>query len=205
MSFGEIDKLVSCIGRLPGIGIRSAVRIVVHLLRRRDSVMVYLIRSLTNVYEKSKKCEVCGNIDVKSPCFVCSDRKRDDNTICIVSDVSDLWAIERAGFYRGRYHVLGGKLSAFDGIRPEDVDIDKLKRRIIGQVSGSGEVKGISEVIIAMSADLDGQTTMFFVKDKIKELSVKVTTLSNGVPIGSDIEGLDDGTIIAAFKQRHDI
>ncbi|MDR0640365.1 MAG: recombination mediator RecR [Holosporales bacterium] len=198
MSFGEIDKLVSCIGRLPGVGVRSAVRIVVHLLKRRDSAMDYLIKSLTSVYEKARRCDVCGNIDVKSPCFVCSDRRRDDHTICIVADVSDLWAIERTGFYRGKYHVLGGKLSAFDGIRPEDIDLDKLRQRING-------LEWNGEIIIAMSADLDGQTTMFFVKDKIKELNVKITTLSNGVPMGSDIEGLDEGTIIAAFKQRRDI
>jgi recombination protein RecR len=178
------------------------MRIVVHLLKRRDTVMNHLIKSLIDVFENAKECEICGNIDIKPVCFVCSDKKRDFSTLCVVSDISDLWAIERTGFYRGRYHVLGGKLSAIDGVRPEDLDIARLCGRVSESTTKSedGEIR---EVIIAMSADLDGQTTMFFVKDKLKELDVKITTLSHGVPIGSDLEGLDEGTLIAAFKHRH--
>jgi recombination protein RecR len=163
--------------------------------------MNHLIKSLTDVFENVKECGICGNIDVKSTCFICLDKKRDFSTLCVVSDISDLWAIERTGFYRGRYHVLGGKLSAIDGVRPEDLNITRLYRRVCESEDSDDEA--IREVIIAMSADLDGQTTMFFVKDKLKELSVKITTLSHGVPIGSDLEGLDDGTLIAAFKHRH--
>ncbi|MDR1476421.1 MAG: recombination mediator RecR [Holosporales bacterium] len=202
MPIGEIEKLVNCIGRLPGMGFRSAMRIVVHLLKRKQTVMDHLIKSLISVFENARECEICGNVDVKPVCFVCLDKKRDFSTLCVVSDISDLWAIERTGFYRGLYHVLGGKLSAIDGIRPEDLDISRLCRRI-SESTTTNEL--IREVIIAMSADLDGQTTMFFVKDEIKGLNVKITTLSHGVPVGSDLEGLDDGTLIAAFKHRHGI
>lgn len=199
MSSAEIDRLISNISRLPGMGAKSASRIVVHLLRKKQTVMDSLIRSLVDVYENSKICEVCGNVDVVSPCFVCSDHKRDNSTICVVADISDLWSIERAGFFRGKYHVLGNKLSAIDGITPDDLNISGLYDRI---KSSNGEIK---EVIIAMSADLDGQTTMFFINDRIKNLGVKITTLSHGVPIGSELEYLDEGTIIAAFNQRRDI
>jgi recombination protein RecR len=205
MLIGEIEKLVSCVGRLPGMGFRSAMRVVVHLLKRKDTVMNNLIKALVEVFENAMECEVCGNVDVKSTCFVCIDKKRDFSMLCVIADISDLWAIERAGFYRGRYHVLGGKLSAIDGIRPEDLDIARLCRRISDSVNSKDGETTIREVIIAMSSDLDGQTTMFFVRDKLKELNVKTTTLSNGVPIGSDLDGLDDGTLIAAFNHRHGV
>jgi recombination protein RecR len=185
------------------MGFRSAMRVVVHLLKRRNTVMDHLIKSLFDVFENATECEICGNMDVKPVCFVCSDKKRDFSTLCVVSDIADLWAIERTGFYRGRYHVLGGKLSAIDGVRPEDLDIERLCGRISDSAKNPDDDEIIREVIIAMSADLDGQTTMFFVKDKMKELNIKITTLSHGVPIGSDLEGLDEGTLIAAFKNRH--
>jgi recombination protein RecR len=180
------------------MGYRSAVRIVVYLLRKKHSVMEYFIKTLESVYENSKICEVCGNVDVADKCSICSDLKRDGSTICVVADISDLWSIEKAGFYRGRYHVLGNKLSAINGVMPEDLNIDRLYNRIKSS-------KEIREVIIALSADIDGQTTVFFVNDKIKDLGVKITTLSQGIPIGSELEYLDDGTIIAAFNQRRDV
>ena len=195
---GEIEKLVSYFSRLPGMGSRSALRIVLHLLKRRDTVMTSIMSSLKEVYDNAKICEICGNVDTHSPCTICSDYKREPSTICVVADIADLWSIERAGFYTGKYHVLGNKLSAVEGITPDDINIDGLYDRI----KDSGEIK---EVIIALSADLDGQTTLFFIKDKIKDLGVKITTLSHGVPIGSDLEYLDNGTIVAAFSQRRDI
>ncbi|MDR2666897.1 MAG: recombination mediator RecR [Holosporales bacterium] len=195
---GDIEKLISCFSRLPGFGYRMATRVVLHLLKKKHTVMSSFVKLLANVYENSKVCEVCGNVDVKPVCSICLNNKRDDSTICIVTDVADLWSIEKIGFFRGRYHVLGNKLSAIDGITPEDLSIAKLYERIKSSSS-------INEVIIAMSADIDGQTTMFFVKDKIKDLNIKITTLSHGVPIGSELESLDDGTIIAAFNHRRDI
>lgn len=194
---GEIERLVSYFSRLPGMGGRSALRTVVHLLRYKETVLKPIMCSLRNVYENLKICEICGNIDTKEPCNICSDIKRDASTICVVADISDLWTIERAGFYNGIYHVLGNKLSAIDGITPDDINITGLYKRIVDSK--------VDEVIIALNADLDGQTTLFFVKDKISNLSIKITTLSHGIPIGSDLEYLDNSTILAAFSQRHSV
>ncbi len=192
---GEIERLVSYFSRLPGMGTRSALRLVIHLLRYKETVLHPILSSLQSVYENLKICEVCGNIDTKMPCNICSDSKRETSTICVVADISDLWTIERAGFYNGIYHVLGNKLSAIEGVTPDDININGLYDRIINNK--------VDEVIIALSADLDGQTTLFFVKDRIGGLGVKITTLSHGVPIGSDLEYLDNSTILAAFSQRH--
>lgn len=194
---GEIERLVSYFSRLPGMGSRSALRTVVHLLRYKESVLKPIMCSLRNVYENLKICEICGNIDTKEPCNICSDIKRDASTICVVADISDLWTIERAGFYNGVYHVLGNKLSAIEGITPDDINIGGLYKRIVNSK--------VDEVIIALNADLDGQTTLFFVKDRISDLSIKITTLSHGIPIGSDLEYLDNGTLLAAFSQRHSV
>jgi recombination protein RecR len=179
------------------MGYRSAVRLVVYLLRKKHTALKYLIDVLGRVYDSSVVCEVCGNIDVSSICSICSDSKRDSSTICVIPGIADLWSIERTGFYKGKYHVLGGKLSAVNGVLPSDLNISGLYKRI-----SEGEV---SEIIMAMSADIDGQATAFFINDKIKDLGVRVTTLSHGVPVGGELEYLDDGTIIAALKQRHDI
>lgn len=179
------------------MGERSAHKIVVHLLNRKNTVMENLLLTLTDVYKKSTTCRICNNICTSPICDICSDQKRDKSIICVVASISDLWFIERAGFYGGVYHVLGGKLSAVEGVRPEDLDIQKLKQRIAEEI--------VAEVIIAMSADIDGQTTMFFVKDYIKNAPVKITTLSHGMPIGGDFDYLDEGTIIAAFSNRRDL
>lgn len=197
MFSGDIEKLITQFSHFPGMGSRSALRSVIYLLKKKETVMFSFIKILQSVYENSKVCDICGNIDNTSPCHICSNPKRDSTTICVVADISDLWSIEKAGFYRGLYHVIGNKLSAINGISPEDLNIDKLINRL-----SASEVK---EVIIAMSADLDGQTTMFFINDKIKDLGIKVTTLSHGVPVGSELEYLDEGTIIAAFNQRKNI
>jgi recombination protein RecR len=193
----EIERLISVICRLPGMGERSAHRIVVHLLNKKNTVMENLISTLSDVFKNATVCQVCNNICTSSPCNVCSDRKRDRSVICVVANISDLWFIERAGFYNGVYHVLGGKLSAIDGVRPDDLDILKLKKRIVEE--------NPKEIIIAMSADIDGQTTMFFVRDCIRDTIDKITTLSHGMPIGGDFDYLDEGTIIAAFSNRKSI
>ena len=197
MSADEIERLVVTLSRLPGMGERSANRISVHLLKQKSTAMKNLIRYLVNVHDNAVECEICHNIAMMSPCSICSNQKRDSETLCVVCDISDLWSIERSGFYKGQYHVIGGKLSAINGVRPDDLHTDSLQERIVKQ--------SVKEVIIAMSADLDGQTTMFFINDKIKKLEVKITTLSTGVPIGGELDYLDDGTIIAAFNQRRDL
>jgi recombination protein RecR len=177
------------------MGSRSAARIVIHLLKKKGTVMDSLIRSLSSVYNNSITCEICGNIDERSPCSICSDNKRDGSILCVVCDIQDLWAIEKSGVFMGGYHVLGGKLSALDGVTPEDLSVHPLRDRL-------NKNRQIQEVVFAMSADMDGQTTMFFVKDRIRGLDVRMTTLSQGIPMGGDLEYLDDGTIIAAFNQR---
>ena len=197
MASGDIEKLISQFSRFPGMGSRSALRSVIYLLKKKETVMLSFLNSLQQVYHNSKICEICGNIDNVSPCHICSNKKRDNTIICVVADISDLWSIERAGFYNGLYHVLGNKLSAINGVSPEDLNIDKLVQRLSSQ--------DVKEIIIAMSADLDGQTTMFFVNDKLKNFNVKITALSHGVPMGSELEYLDDGTIIAAFDQRRNV
>ena len=193
-----MEKLVTYFSRLPGMGSRSALRIVLHLLKRKNTVLRSIIDSLQTVYDSAKVCDICGNIDVVTPCSICKDTRRDESVICVVADISDLWTIERAGFYTGKYHVLGNKLSVIEGVTPDDINISGLYRRLT-------QGNSVTEVIIALSADLDGQTTLFFVKDKIEKLGIKITTLSQGVPIGSDLEYLDNGTIFAAFSQRHSI
>ncbi len=194
---GEIERLVSYFSRFPGMGSRSALRVVLHLLKRKNTVLRTVISSLSDLYNNCKVCEICGNIDVITPCAICSNKHRDSSTLCVVEGIADLWTIERAGFYNGKYHVLGNKLSAVEGITPDDINISGLYNRL-----AQGDIK---EVIMALSADLDGQTTLFFIKDKIENLGVKITTLSQGIPIGSDLEYLDNGTILAAFSQRRGI
>jgi recombination protein RecR len=197
MQSSKIERLINIVGRLPGMGERSAHRIVVHLLSKKNTIMENLLSTLNDVYKNSTVCQICNNICSSSPCNICSDKKRDRSVICVVSSISDLWSIERAEFYNGVYHILGGKLSAIDGVRPEDLDILKLKERIIEEKP--------KEIILAMSADIDGQTTMFFVKDCMKDISIKITTLSHGMPIGGDFDYLDEGTIIAAFSNRKNL
>lgn len=199
MATTEIEKLINHFSRFPGMGSRSATRIVIHLLKKKNIVMEPFLRNLIDVYKNSKICKVCGNIDTDDTCSICKNPKRDGSIICVVADISDLWSIERAGFYNGKYHVLGNKLSAIEGITPSDLNIEGLIKRI------KDPENHVNEVIIAMSSDIDGQTTTFFVSDSLKDLGVKITTLSRGVPVGSELEYLDDGTIITAFNQRRDI
>jgi recombination protein RecR len=190
----EIESLIGLLSKLPGFGKRSARRAVLHLVNKRESLMQPITHLLTEVYSKVRKCEECGNITTDQTCFICSDEKRDKTKICVVSDVSDLWAMERANTFKGRFYVLGGLLSALDGIGPDTLKIPLLVERIVSE-----EIK---EVILALSATINGQTTAHYIADQISECDVEITSLAHGVPIGGELDYLDEGTINVAFKGR---
>ncbi len=190
----EIERLIQLLSRLPGLGPRSARRAALQMLQKRDTVMRPLAEALAEAADKIKACTTCGNLDVADPCAVCSDYRRDDKIICVVETVGDLWALERAGAFKGRYHVLGGVLSALDGVGPEDLNIARLIDR--------ARADEVTEVILALNATVDGQTTAHFISDKLADQSVDITTLARGVPVGGELDYLDDGTLSAAFRSR---
>ncbi|GLQ19971.1 recombination mediator RecR [Algimonas porphyrae] len=193
----EIDRLITLLARLPGLGPRSARRAALHLLKAPDRLMTPLAAAMTQAAERISTCSVCANVDSSNPCHICTAPGRDRRSICVVQDVSDLWAMERAGAYRGTYHVLGGTLSALDGIRPEDLNIASL----IGRASGGA----VDEVILAMNATVDGQTTAHYITEHLEATGVTVSRLAHGVPIGGELDYLDDGTINAAMKSRREL
>ena len=190
----EIERLIQLLSKLPGLGPRSARRAVLHLMKRRDSLMVPLAESMTVAAEAIRTCRVCGNLDSRDPCTICSDPSRDCSMICVVEDAGDLWAVERSRAFHGLYHVLGGTLSALDGVGPEDLTIAELAQRARGP-----EVK---EVILALAATVDGQTTAHVVTDRLAGADVVVSRLAHGVPVGGELDYLDDGTLTAALKAR---
>jgi len=190
----EIDRLAALLARLPGLGPRSARRAVLHLLKHREQLMGPLAAALEQTAAAVKPCPVCGNLDTREPCGVCRDERRDRTTLCVVEEVSDLWAMERAGIFGGLYHVLGGTLSALDGVGPEDLKIADLVTRV--------SAGGITEVILATNATVDGQTTAHYVVDRLEGTGVAVTRLALGVPIGGELDYLDEGTLGAALKAR---
>lgn len=190
----EIETLIARIAKLPGLGPRSARRAALHLLKHRDRDLTALIDALTEAAAKVHPCSVCGMLDASDPCALCSAEARDDGLICVVADVGDVWALERAGAFGGRYHVLGGVLAALDGVRPEDLRIPSLLER-------AGR-PGVREIIIALSATVDGQTTAHYLTERLKPLGVQVSRLSHGVPVGGELEHLDDGTLFAALASR---
>ena len=194
MSGSEIEQLVQLLAKLPGLGPRSARRAALHLLKRRETLLEPLARAIAAAAEKVRACSVCGNLDTRDPYLVCVDPRRDTETICVVEGVADLWAIERTASFRGRYHVLGGVLSALDGIGPDDLNVAGLVKRI-----GEG---GVREVILAMGATVDGQTTAHYVTDRLQGTGVTVSRLAHGVPVGGELDYLDDGTLTAALKAR---
>ena len=194
MASSEIDRLIAQLAKLPGLGPRSSRRVALHLLKRRAVALDPLIAALTQAADRVRPCGVCGNLDTSDPCALCGDTRRDDGLICVVEDVADLWALERGATYRGRYHVLGGVLSALDGIGPEDLQIASLVNR-----ARQGSVK---EVILATSATVDGQTTAHYITDRLAGCDVVVSHLAHGVPMGGELEYLDDGTLAAALKAR---
>ena len=190
----EIERLISLLSKLPGLGPRSARRAALDLIKKRDGLMRPLAGAMAEAAEKISTCDSCGNVDAQNPCHICAAPGRDQTIICVVQEVGDLWAMERAGAFRGQYHVLGGTLSALDGVRPEDLNIAGLIER-----AGAGEVK---EVILAMNATVDGQTTAHYITDHLERTQVTVSRLAHGVPVGGELDYLDDGTITAAMKSR---
>ena len=190
----SLDQLIHKLARLPGLGPRSARRAVLYLLKNRDRLMVPLAQDLFNIASEVRACAECGNLDNGDKCSICHDPQRDQSCICVVEDVGDLWAMERAAVYRGVYHILGGTLSALDGRGPDDLHIDKLVRR--------ANTLAATEVILALSATVDGQTTAYYVAERLAVTSVEVTRLAHGVPVGGELDYLDDGTLAQALKAR---
>ncbi|MDQ0836710.1 recombination protein RecR [Sphingomonas faeni] len=194
MASPEIEALTQALARLPGLGPRSARRAVLHLLKKRDAALGPLREALTAVDERLENCSVCGNVDTTNPCAICADPRRDQRSLCVVEEVADLWALDRSRLFPGRFHVLGGRLSALEGIRPEDLSIDSLVRRI--------EAGGIDEVVLAMNATLEGQTTAHYIAERIERFPVRVTQLAHGLPVGGELDYLDEGTLAQALRAR---
>ena len=194
MASPEIDALTQALARLPGLGPRSARRAVLHLIKRRETALVPLLAALHAVEAGLVTCATCGNVDTRDPCGICGDPRRDGGGLCVVEEVADLWALDRARLYPGRYHVLGGRLSALDGVRPEDLAIAALLGRV--------EAGGIDEVVLAMNATLEGQTTMHYVAERLAAFPVRVTALAHGLPVGGELDYLDEGTLAQALFAR---
>ena len=197
MTAPEIERLINLLAKLPGLGPRSARRAVLAMMRRRETLLVPLAKAITEAAVAVRTCGVCGNIDGRDPCSICADARRDASVICVVEDVADLWALERTHAFKGRYHVLGGTLSALDGTGPEDLNIPEL----IGRAADS-EVR---EVILALSATVDGQTTAHYMAEKLGESGISVSGLAHGIPVGGELDYLDDGTLSAALKARRNL
>ena len=197
MAGQALDDLIKQLARLPGLGPRSARRAALHLLKQRETLLVRLAASLTQAASQVRRCSRCGNLDSADPCWICTDIKRERTLICVVEEVDDLWAVERAGLFKGGYHVLGGTLSAINGTGPEDLRIDRLLARIEGD--------GVSEVILATSATVDGQITAHYLADRLASSGALVTRLAHGLPVGGELNYLDDGTLSAALKARRPV
>jgi recombination protein RecR len=190
----EIERLIQLLAKLPGLGPRSARRAALVLLKKRETLLEPLADAMAKAAAALKQCSNCGNLDTTDPCALCRDPERQTGILCVVEDVADLWALERAGVLRGRYHVLGGALSALDGVTPERLNLPKLLERV--------KEGGVSEVILAMNATVEGQTTVHYLLDALEPLGVKLTRLAHGVPVGGELDYLDEGTLSAAFKAR---
>ena len=190
----SLENLIRRLGRLPGLGPRSARRAVLFLLKNRDRLMLPLAQELHDIASTVRPCVDCGNLDTSDLCHICRDDRRDKSRICVVEDVGDLWAMERAAVFRGRYHVLGGTLSALDGRGPDDLAIDRLVRR--------AQNDDVIEIILALSATVDGQTTAHYIAEKLAPYNLEITRLAHGVPVGGELDYLDDGTLAQALKAR---
>lgn len=193
----EIERLIQLLARLPGLGPRSARRAALHLIKKREQLMAPLTDALETARERIVLCKTCGNIDTHDPCTVCTDVRRDPSVIVVVADVADLWALERASAVNARYHVLGGTLSPLDGVGPQDLTIDALVSRAYEPV--------VTEVILALNATVDGQTTAHYITDLLHNANVRVTRLAHGVPVGGELDYLDEGTLVAALRSRTSI
>jgi recombination protein RecR len=201
MIAGDLERLIQLLARLPGLGPRSARRAVLHLMKKRESLMLPLAEAMARAAETVTLCSTCGNLDTRDPCGICADPTRDPKLLCVVEEVADLWALERSGAFKGRYHVLGGTLSAIDGRGPEQLNMGGLAAR------ATDPGGGVEEVILALSATVDGQTTAHYISERIAGRGdggsrVKVSRLAHGVPVGGELDYLDDGTLTAALKAR---
>jgi recombination protein RecR len=194
MASTEIEALTQALARLPGLGPRSARRAVLHLMKRREAALTPLLRALERVNETLSVCDRCGNVDTASPCSVCTDPRRDERLLCVVEEVSDLWALDRSRLFPGKFHVLGGRLSALEGVRPEDLTIDRLVARVAAG--------GIDEVVLAMNATLEGQTTAHYLAERLEQYPVRLTQLAHGLPVGGELDYLDEGTLAQALRAR---
>lgn len=190
----DLDRLISLLAKLPGLGPRSARRAALHLLKKRTGLMLPLAQALEETASKISACTICGNWDSVDPCTICQQEARDTGIICVVQEVGDLWALERSGVHKGRYHVLGGVISPLDGIGPDDLNIASLAQR--------ASAGNITEIILATSATVDGQTTAHYLTERLEGTNANITRLSHGVPIGGELDYLDEGTLVAAMKAR---
>ena len=197
MASPEIETLVDALAKLPGLGPRSARRAVLHLLKRREGALAPLRAALEAVDETLATCGRCGNVDTTDPCGICADVRRDGGAIAVVEDVPDLWALERARLFPGRYHVLGGRLSALEGVTPEDLAVDTLVARV--------RAGGVSEVVLCLNATLEGQTTAHYIADRLEGMPVRITQLAHGLPVGGELDYLDEGTLAQALRARRPV
>ena len=197
MASQQIEALSQALARLPGLGPRSARRPVLHLMKRRESALEPLLAALQDVAARLSTCSNCGNLDTSDPCAICADPRRDDRLLCVVEEVADLWALDRSRLFPGRFHVLGGRLSALEGVRPEDLGIDKL----VGRVAAGG----IDEVVLAMNATLEGQTTAHYLAERLEKFPIRLTQLAHGLPVGGELDYLDEGTLAQALRARRPI
>jgi len=197
MASQEIDSLANALAKLPGLGPRSARRAVLWLVKNRERGLAALLDAIKTVKEALIECDICGNVDTSNPCVICSDPKRDRKILCVVEDVADLWALDRARLFMGRYHVLGGKLSALDGVGPEDLNLLSLLKRI--------ETEDIDEVVLAMNANLEGQTTAHYLVERLEVFPIRITQLAHGLPVGGELDYLDEGTLAQALRARRPV
>ena len=197
MASSEIESLAAALARLPGLGPRSARRAVLWLVKHRETALKQVVDALVTVQARLVECDNCGNVDTTNPCAICADPRRDARSLCVVEDVADLWALDRARLFTGRYHVLGGRLSALDGVRPEDLSIDLLLSRV-----AEG---GVDEVVLAMNATLEGQTTAHYLAERLGAYPLRITQLAHGLPVGGELDYLDEGTLAQALRARRPV
>jgi recombination protein RecR len=197
MASQEIEELATALARLPGLGPRSARRAVLHLMKKRQTALEPLLAALHRVSDRLSTCSTCGNVDTSDPCNICKDPRRDERLLCVVEEVADLWALDRSRLFPGRYHVLGGRLSALEGVRPEDLAIDKLVTRV--------SAGGIDELVLAMNATLEGQTTAHYLAERLENFPIRLTQLAHGLPVGGELDYLDEGTLAQALRARRPV
>ena len=197
MASHQIEALTQALSRLPGLGPRSARRAVLHLMKKRETALEPLLASLQAGAETLSTCSVCGNVDTSDPCSICKDPRRDEKMLCVVEEVADLWALDRSRLFPGRFHVLGGRLSALEGVRPEDLAIDQLLRRV--------SAGGIDEIVLAMNATLEGQTTAHYLAERLEKFPIRITQLAHGFPVGGELDYLDEGTLAQALRARRPV